>query len=161
MSLTTIRRATAALAISGLALATAACGGGAQPGGAGGDGLSAWALTGGAEPTFRESFDTWNGANPDEEIDSQFFANDAYKEKIRTAVGSGSSPTLIFGWGGGALQDYVVNDAVLDLTSSTDELQGRLLPSVLETGTVDGKVYAVPNNNARSEERRVGKECLL
>ena len=149
MRQSTIRRATAALAVSGIALTVTACGGGAQPGGASGDGLSAWALTGGAEPTFRESFESWNDSDPDQSIDSQFFANDAYKEKIRTAVGSGNAPTLVFGWGGGALQDYVDNDAVVDLSSKTEELQGRLLPSVLETGTIDGKVYAVPNNNAQ------------
>ena len=150
MTMSKVRRATAALALTGLALTTAACGGGAQPGGGGGgDGLSAWTLTGGAEPTFRESFEAWNSANPDEEISSQFFANDAYKEKIRTAIGSGNAPTLVFGWGGGALQDYVDNGAVVDLTGKTEELQSRLLPSVLETGMVDDKVYAVPNNNAQ------------
>jgi len=129
-------------------LVLGACGGGSQPGAAGG-GASAWVLTGGAEPTFRSSFDSWNSANADDKINTEFFANDAYKEKIRTAVGSGNAPTLIFSWAGGALEDYVNNKDVVDLTSLTTQLQQRLVPSVLATGTVDGKVYAVPNNNAQ------------
>ncbi|MEH0109928.1 extracellular solute-binding protein [Tersicoccus sp. MR15.9] len=135
------------------ALALTGCGGGAKPGGAGGanggSGFSAWALTGGAEQAFHDSFDEWNGAHGDAKVDSQFFANDAYKEKIRTAVGSGNAPTLIYNWTGGTLKEYVQNKKVVDLTDSTKDLQSRILPSVLESGKVDGKVYAVPNNNAQ------------
>jgi len=134
--------------IATVAIVLGACGGGSQPGGAGG-GANAWTLTGGSEATFRSSFEDWNSANADAEITPEFFANDAYKEKIRTAVGSGNAPTLIYSWAGGALQDYVKNADVVDLTGGTKQLQGRLVPSVLQTGTVDGKVYAVPNNNAQ------------
>lgn len=137
------------------ALTLTACGGGARPGGAdgggaaGGSGFSAWALTGGAEQAFRDSFTEWNNANGDTKVSSEFFANDAYKEKIRTAVGSGNAPTLIYNWSGGTLKEYVQNEKVVDLTESTKVLQNRLLPSVLASGKVDGKVYAVPNNNAQ------------
>ena len=130
------------------AMALSACGG-AQPGGAGGSAASAWALTGGSEQTFRGSFEAWNSAHGDSKISAEYFANDAYKEKIRTAVGSGNAPTLIYSWSGGALQDYVKNGDVVDLTSSTADLQARLVPSVLGSGTIDGKVYAVPNNNTQ------------
>lgn len=128
-------------------LSLSACGGSA-PGGAGGD-ATAWTLTGGSEATFRSSFESWNSANADTPITTEFFANDAYKEKVRTAVGSGNAPTLIYSWAGGALQDYVNNKDVVDLTDLTKQLQGRLVPSILQTGMVDGKVYAVPNNNAQ------------
>jgi len=133
--------------IATICLVLGACGGN-QPGGAGG-GVNAWTLTGGSEATFRSSFEDWNSANSDEKITPEFFANDAYKEKIRTAVGSGNAPTLIYSWAGGALEDYVSNGDVVDLTDVTKPLQGRLVPSVLQTGTVGGKVYAVPNNNAQ------------
>lgn len=130
------------------ALALSACGGGTTPGG-GGSEASVWALTGGAEATFRSSFEQWNQDHGDERVKPEFFANDAYKEKIRTAVGSGNAPTLIYSWAGGALQDYVKSGDVVDLTDSTKDLQSRLVPSVQQTGVVDGKVYAVPNNNAQ------------
>src|SRR5262245_28007487 len=147
----TRRAVVAAAAASTAALLPSAGGVGTQPGGAGAPagGFSAWTLTGGAEPAFRASFDAWNNANPDQKVSSEFFANDAFKEKIRTAVGSGNAPTLIYSWAGGTLKDYVASKKVLDLTSTTTQLQQRLLPSVLDTGKVDGKVYAVPNNNAQ------------
>lgn len=141
------RAATVGAVATTAVLLLSACGG-SEPGASGGS-ASAWVLTGGAEPTFRSSFEDWNKANADDEIKTEYFANDAYKEKIRTAVGSGNAPTLIFSWAGGALQDYVQNGDVVDLTSLTGDLQQRLVPSVLDTGTVDGKVYAVPNNNAQ------------
>lgn len=143
-----ISRRTLAAGVSLAAvLAMSACGG-SDPGGSGGD-ASAWTLTGGSEATFQSSFEAWNSDNADAQIKAEFFANDAYKEKIRTAVGSGNAPTLIYSWAGGALQDYVENGDVVDLTDSTSQLQERLVPSVLGTGTVDGAVYAVPNNNAQ------------
>lgn len=135
------------------ALALTACGG-AEPGGAssgassgGGSGTaSAWALTGGTHETiWKDSFATWNEANPDSTIDVEWFANDAYKEKIRTAVGSDNSPTLIFGWGGATLKDYVTAGKVADLTADTAGVLEKVIPSIAEGGKVDGKVYAVPN----------------
>ena len=126
---------------------------GRAPGAAGGDAaggaFTAWTLTGGAEPAFRASFDEWNAAKPETPLKAEFFANDAFKEKIRTAVGSGNAPTLIYSWAGASLKDYVANKNVVDLTASTGALQGRLVPAILDAGKVDGKVYAVPNNNAQ------------
>src|SRR5689334_5431267 len=103
------------------ALILAACGGGSQPGGgsAPAGGFSVWALTGASESAFRSSFEQWNKANPKQQVNAEYFANDAYKEKVRTAVGSGNAPTLIYSWSGGALNDYVKSNKVLDLTSST------------------------------------------
>ena len=145
-------RTTLVVALAATAMvALSACGGGTKPGQANSSekGFSAWGLTGGAEQTFRDSFDQWNQANPGAPVASEFFANDAYKEKIRTAVGSGNAPTLIYSWAGGALQDYVNNNNVVDLTAGHEAVQGRLVPVGPQTGTVDGKVYAVPNNNAQ------------
>ncbi|QPL05076.1 MULTISPECIES: extracellular solute-binding protein [Actinomyces] len=130
----------------GLAATLAACGG-SRPG-AGGR-ANAWALTGGPEQTFRDSFDRWNAAHADQQIATEYFANDAYKEKIRTAVGAGNAPTLLYNWAGGTLLDYVNNGQVIDLTEVTAAAQDRIIPSILEVGKVDGKVYALPNNNAQ------------
>ena len=73
-------------------LALAACGtsGPKSAGSGSGGGATAWALSGGDEATFRASFDAWNKAHPDEKITPTFFSNDAYKQKMRTAVGPGS-----------------------------------------------------------------------
>ena len=115
----------------------------------GGSGATAWALTGGDEQTFRASFDDWNQAHSSQPVDATFFANDAYKQKVRTAIGAGKPPTLIYGWGGGILKAYVDAGQVADLTADVNadpELKSRYLPSIAASGMIDDKVYAMPNN---------------
>ena len=77
-----------------------------------------------------------------------FFQNDPYKTKIRTAVGAGQAPTLIFGWGGGILKSYA--DAKpgrrpdqLD-RARTSGFKDKFLPSTWGAATFDDKIYAVP-----------------
>lgn len=163
MSQTTRKsRALAALAVGGLMVGAAACGGGAEPpgpagstdGGGGGGGeaasgeASAWLLTSGRWPQIEDSFDRFNEAH-ESSIAVQSFANDAYKERIRTAVGSGEAPTLILGWGGGTLVEYVNNDYVVDITEQTEELRSGMIDSVVQNGEVEGATYAVPMNDVQ------------
>lgn len=129
------------------ALTACGSGGGRRTGGS--SGLSAWALTGGPEAVYRSTFAAWNKANPDHKFSVQYFANDSFKQKIRTSVGSGNGPTLIYSWAGGTLKDYVASKEVVDLTDKIPSLSKRVIPSVLDVGKVDGKVYAVPNNNSQ------------
>lgn len=147
------RRATlAGLGLSIPALATlSACGGGAKPAGGGGSpsSLSVWALTGAKQDTYQASFDAWDKANPDNPFAVEFFANDSYKEKIRTAIGSGNAPTLVFNWAGGTLADYVKNDSVVDLSGKVDDVLGRTIESIGKVGEVDGKQFGVPNNDTQ------------
>ncbi|WP_119698289.1 extracellular solute-binding protein [Microbacterium halotolerans] len=144
-----VRRSALGATALAAALSLAACGG-AQPGSGSSSGdLSAWTLTGSQQAVFESSFAEWNEAHPDTPLTSEFFANDAYKEKIRTAVGSGNAPTLIYNWTGGTLADYVDNGDVVDLSGQVDELSERVIPSILQAGQVDGAQYAVPNNSTQ------------
>lgn len=147
------RRATlAALGISVPALVTlSACGGGTQPSGGAGSpsSFSVWALTGAKQDTYQASFDAWDEANPENPVAVEFFANDSYKEKIRTAIGSGNAPTLVFNWAGGTLADYVANDSVIDLTDKVDDTLARTIESISTVGQIDGKQFAVPNNDTQ------------
>ncbi|GAA4520730.1 extracellular solute-binding protein [Brachybacterium paraconglomeratum] len=147
------RRATLAglgLAIPSLAVLSA-CGGGAKPSGGGGSpsSLSVWALTGAKQDTYQASFDAWDEANSDNPFAVEFFANDSYKEKIRTAIGSGNAPTLIFNWAGGTLADYVNNESVVDLSGKVDDVLSRTIESIAKVGEVDGAQYGVPNNDTQ------------
>lgn len=146
--------------LAGLVMLTGC--GGAQPGGADGSAnASAWVVTGGThEIIWRDSFENWSKANPDQAIDTEWFANDAYKEKIRTAVGSGNPPTLIFSWGGGTLRDYVTNNKVIDITDQTSAYADKVLPSILEGGKVDGKLYAFPNVGTQPKLMYYNKELF-
>ncbi|TDC49242.1 extracellular solute-binding protein [Jiangella ureilytica] len=164
---TRLRAVTTAALAAATALTLAACGG-ASPGdstdgstsgsdGGSGDGdqsavggeASAWILTGGGWPVTAASFERWNEGNPDQTITVEEFENDAFKEKIRTSVGSGEAPTLIMNWTGGTLADYVAGGQVDDITAETEDLVSRVMPSVAQNGVVDGATYAVPMNDVQ------------
>ena len=132
---------------AGLAAATligglAACGSSTSAGSAGSS-ATLWALTG-DQAVVEPAVKAWNSAHPEEQIKAQYFANDAYKTKIRTAVGAGSAPTIIYSWAGGTLADYVKAGKVADLTSDTAAAKDKYNDSVWNLGVVDDKTYAVP-----------------
>jgi raffinose/stachyose/melibiose transport system substrate-binding protein len=145
------------------AFGLSACGtsGPAQPGGAGsapatGGGAagtaSMWALSG--EPNEKIREDSVNAFNKlgKGTIDVTFFQNDPYKAKIRTAVGAGQAPTLIYGWGGGILKSYADAGQVDDLTSWLDEnaaFKDQIIASTWGAATINDKVYAVPAQNTQ------------
>src|SRR3954453_1667191 len=105
-------------------MALAACGGegptqtGAGGGSGGGNGVAAyWTLSAKPQEDIRkDTIARFNKANPKSSIDITLFANDAYKQKVKTAIGAGKAPTMIWGWGGGGLKSYVEADQVIDLT---------------------------------------------
>ncbi|MFD7379481.1 extracellular solute-binding protein [Streptomyces mirabilis] len=147
-----------------LALTVSACGSSGRSTGSGsGDGALVWALTQGSEATFRASATEWNKAHPDSKVNYQFFQNDPYKQKLRTAVGAGNGPVLFENWGGGALGDYVKARKVADLTSDLDQnpqWKNRIFPSVLKAATIDGKVYGVPVNGVQPVVLYYNKQLL-
>lgn len=158
MKLSKWRRTTTAAALAAAAaLALTACGS-SGPSGSGGssDQATAWALTG-QQQTFQNSFDQWNQSNPNQTVKVEFFANDAYKQKIRSAVGSGQGPTMIYGWGGGILKSYVDAKSVVPLDAS---LTDKFFPAVAANGQVDGQTYAVPNNSVQPVVLYFNKDLL-
>ncbi|GAA4623542.1 extracellular solute-binding protein [Actinoallomurus vinaceus] len=136
-----------------LALTLTACGssGRTVAGGPGG-GTLVWALTGGTETTLTSSQQAWNKANPKNAVNVQFFQNDPYKQKLRTAIGAGNGPAIFENFGGGTLKDYVDAGKVADLTPELDKdaaWKGRFFPSVLKVAEVNGKNYAIPINGVQ------------
>ena len=153
MNMTKLRTASVALCAGAVAVALAACGSSGPAGSSvSSDSASMWGLSGGGQATLQKSVDAWNSSNSSESIKVDFFANDAYKTKVRTAVGAGQGPTLIYGWGGGVLKSYADSGQVDDLSSflaQNPDVKDRYLPSVLQSGVINGKTYALPNNNAQ------------
>ena len=140
------------LAVGTTAGATlAACGTSGPSGGGGGTGAGAatyWFLTGQPQQGIREdTVKRFNQANANSKITFTEFQNDAYKTKIKTAIGAGQGPTIIWGWGGGGLKSYVEAGQVEDLTSwfaQNSAVKSRLFPSAFGAATVNGKIYAMP-----------------
>jgi raffinose/stachyose/melibiose transport system substrate-binding protein len=162
---TTSRRTFLSLAVGmPVAGALAACGSsgpsatspsgsaGAAAGGGGAAGAATyWTLTGQPQEAIRtSSVNAFNQANPNSKISITLFQNDAYKTKIKTAIGSGQAPTIIWGWGGGGLKSYVDAGQVEDLTqwfTDNADLKDKLFPSTFGAATVGGKVYAMPSES--------------
>lgn len=160
-----LRSAAAAFSAVALSISLTACGSGgpAESTGVGADSATMWGLTGGNQPVLQKSVEAWNSGHSDQSIKLDFFANDAYKTKVRTAVGAGQGPTFIYGWGGGVLKSYVDAGQVEDLTEFLKEnpdVKDRYLPSILKNGEMDGKQYAVPNNNVQPVVLYYNKEVF-
>ena len=137
------------------AAALAACGSsgpsdksGSGSGTGGGGAASYWSLSGPpGQPIRQAAIDRFNKANPNTKITATFFQNDAYKQKIKTALGAGQGPTMIWGWGGGGLKSYVEAGQVEDLTdwfSQNAAVKDKIFPSSFGAATVNGKIYAMP-----------------
>ncbi|MGW5263205.1 extracellular solute-binding protein [Microbispora sp. NPDC004025] len=142
----------AALAACGTS-GPAPSGGGASGGAAGGNGggggkASYWFLQGPpGEAPRTAAVERFNKANPNGQIAITTIQNDAYKTKIKTAIGANQAPTIIWGWGGGGLRSYVQAGQVEDLTSWFGEnaaVKDRLFPGAFGAATIDGKIYAMP-----------------
>jgi raffinose/stachyose/melibiose transport system substrate-binding protein len=143
------------LAAGGAAAGLAACGGNSGPksssgGAAGGSSGSAsyWYLTGAPGEGIRtDTVKRFNAANPNTQIKATTFQNDAYKTKIKTAIGAGQAPTIIWGWGGGGLKTFADAGQVEDLTSwfaQNPAVKNRLFQSSFDAATINGKIYAMP-----------------
>ena len=143
--------------VAGASFGLAACSGtsGPQASGSAGGGAGAasgtatyWYLTGQPQESIRaDTVKRFNTANPSTQIKTTTFANDAFKTKIKTAIGAGQAPTIIWGWGGGGLKSYVDANQVEDLTSwfgQNATVKDRLFPGAFGAATVGGKIYAMP-----------------
>ena len=149
----TSRRITrVALSATTLALAgtlVAACGSsGASGGGGGGGTAQVWALQDTTlNPIEQASVDRFNKTSKAGKAKLVTFANDPYKQRLRTAIGGANSPDVFFNWGGGNLKPYVDAGKIEDLSSvlnDNPELKDAFLPSVLAGGQFDGKTYGLP-----------------
>lgn len=157
-----LRRAATVGLAAAIALGLAGCGS-SGPGKTDPSVATMWSLTSGDQPVVDAAVNRWNDANPDQRIKVEFFATDAYKAKIRTAVGAGQAPTLIFNWSGGVLRSYVSAGAVEDLSglvAEHPEVAKRYIPSVLANGVIGGKTYGLPMNKVNPATMYVNNDLM-
>lgn len=152
--------AVAVAAVLGVTMAGCGSGGPTQSSGAN---ATMWSLTTGDQPVIKDAVERWNKENPDRKITVEFFASDAMKAKMRTAVGAGQPPTLVFNWSGGVLKSYVDANAVEDLSGlakDKPQVTDRYLPSVLQNGVINGKTYALPMSKVNPATLYYNKELM-
>ena len=135
----------------------------APRGGGGSTGTATyWFLSGQPQQGIREdSVKAFNASSSKGKISYTEFQNDAYKTKIKTAIGAGQAPTIIWGWGGGGLKSYVQANQVEDLTSWFDQnpdVKNRLFPSSFGAATINGKIYAMPVRSGAADHPLLQQE---
>ena len=85
-------------------------------------------------------------SHPNVTIQITVIENQAFKNKLATAMQSGSPPDIFQSWGGGRLGEFVQGGLVKDIT---DELQkdgwiSSFLPGPLDLYKINGRYYGVP-----------------
>ncbi len=132
-------------------LLIAGCGSSGSNGGSGRKSISLWHhRTAGAGPgLIQQAVDRFKLRHPDIDVEVSYFNNDAYKTKIKVAMGAGNAPCIFPTWGGGTLREYVKANQVADLTPymSKDKYKNRFLDASFTQITFDGKIYGVPIEN--------------
>jgi raffinose/stachyose/melibiose transport system substrate-binding protein len=98
---------------------------------------------------IQQAVDRFKSSHPNVDVEVVPINNDAYKTKIKVAIGAGNAPCIFPSWGGGTLREYVKANQVVDLSSymSKDNYKGRFLDAAYTPITFDGKVYGVPIEN--------------
>jgi raffinose/stachyose/melibiose transport system substrate-binding protein len=156
-----MKRTAAAVLAAAVTVVLAACsagGGAASSSGA----ISAWSTTA-DKPNIQPSIAEWNKAHPNEKITDNYFGTNDFKDKIRTAVNSPQAPTLVYNWGGGTLKSYVKAGLVKDITSDLADKRDftdKIVPSIADTGKVDGKTYAIPASSTAPVVLYMNKDVL-
>lgn len=82
-------------------------------------------------------------------VDVQFdyLANEAYKQKLATLLQSDSRPDIFYSWGGGVLADQANAGYLQDISAQmTGDWASKLSPAAVNAFTIDGKVYGAPLN---------------
>ncbi|MBX6763814.1 MAG: extracellular solute-binding protein [Rubrobacteraceae bacterium] len=99
--------------------------------------------TGDQQKLIKNTVARFDSTHKDISVSVQFFQNDPYKNKLRTAMGAGNPPDIFFGWGGGILKSYVDAGKVYALPQGSIDTN-KFFPSVMRPVTFNGKVYGVP-----------------
>ena len=70
-----------------------------------------------------------------------------YQAKLNTIINTAQAPDIFFNWGGGSIAPYVKAGLLEPLDSDITQnplLKTSFLPSVFNTGVIDGKSYGIP-----------------
>src|SRR5215475_8776188 len=65
---------------------------------------------------IQQAVDRFKQDTPGIQVEVVPINNDAYKTKIKVAIGAGNAPCIFPTWGGGTLREYVKANQVIDLT---------------------------------------------
>jgi raffinose/stachyose/melibiose transport system substrate-binding protein len=148
-----MKRQRLAVAAIGIASAIALTMGGCSAGGGSGDGgkqkLELWFW--GAPPAQQETMqkvlvDGFNASQDDYELEVNF--DNAVDKNIQVALSANKGPDIVYGSGPAFSSAYAAEGKLADMTPYAEKYgwKDRILDSMYESGTVDGKLYSLPNS---------------
>jgi alpha-glucoside transport system substrate-binding protein len=143
------RRITAIAWFAVVALLAAACGGGGgnttgATGGTGGGAsgsisvMAVW--TGAEQAAFKAVIDGFTAENPDVTV-NYTSAGDQLPTQLSTAVQGGNPPDIAFLPQPGLMSDFAKKNALKPLDFASSDISDNFGQSVVDLGTVDGKLY--------------------
>lgn len=130
-------------------VALSACGGGAGTGGAGRKTLEMWFW--GAGPDQRKVLEE-QLAKAYNESQSEYELKITYNEKvdsnIQTALSANGGPDIVYGSGPSFVAPFAASGKLVAMDKYAEQYgwKDRILDPIYEAGTVDGKLYALPNS---------------
>lgn len=112
--------------------------------------LTYWSgFTGGDRQAYEDLIKKFNDTHPDIQIDYQLQPWDSIAQKLPTAIAAGSGPDLATpDYNVATLQQYVANGLALPLDDVAAAVGSVLPQAVVDSFSVDGKLYAAPANFA-------------
>lgn len=113
--------------------------------------LTYWSgFTGGDKQAYLDLIKKFNDTHPDIQVDYQLQPWDSIAQKLPTAIISGSGPDLATpDYNVATIQQYVANGLALPLDELVPQVGEGVLPqAVIDSFSVDGKLYAAPANYA-------------
>lgn len=94
---------------------------------------------------FEKALAEWNKARPDIQLQAEATENEAYKNRIRTAMAVNEAPDIFYCWGAGFARPFVDAGKVLALDGYLEDgLREKLIPGSLEHFTYGERVYGLP-----------------
>ncbi|MFP8882634.1 MULTISPECIES: ABC transporter substrate-binding protein [Streptomyces] len=123
-----------------------ACGSGGPGEEKAGGTLKVWVYQDASTKVQREAVERFNKTS-DVKAELVEVPGEGYQDKMRSAMGTPNAPDVFFNWGGGSISSFVEKDMLVDLTSEIqkdDKLKDAFLPSILNAGKVNDKIYGVP-----------------
>jgi raffinose/stachyose/melibiose transport system substrate-binding protein len=127
------------------------CGSAATGNSAAGKTIGIWhhETAGDGPQLIQQAVDRFKQDDPGVQVEVVPISNDAYKTKIKVAIGAGNAPCVFPTWGGGPLHEYVKGNQVADLTAfmTKDNYKDRFPAPAFDGVTFDGKIYGVPVEN--------------
>ena len=106
--------------------------------------------TGNGPKLIQDAVDRFKADNPGVDVEVSPIANDAFKDKIKVALGANNPPCIFPSWGGGPLSSYAKAGQVIDLSSylAVNNYKSRFVNASWSNVTFNNKVYGVPVENS-------------